>query len=76
MNSNDKAWNRITKEVEQINKSLTVIWVIVRVTVLSILGKNIEEEIVLVNSSKVRVLDSELNLEVTGILKRQTSTSL
>lgn len=76
MNSNDKAWSRITKEVEQINKSLTVIWVIVRVTVLSILGKNIEEEIVLVNSSKVRVLDSELNLEVTGILKRQTSTSL
>lgn len=69
MNSNDKAWSRITKEVEQINKSLTVIWVIVRVTVLSILGKNIEEEIVLVNSSKVRVLDSELNLEVTRILK-------
>lgn len=69
MNSNDKAWSRINKEVEQINKSLTVIWVIVRVTVLSILGKNIEEEIVLVNSSKVRVLDSELNLEVTRILK-------
>ncbi|CAL5415404.1 unnamed protein product [Camellia sinensis] len=46
MNPNHKAWSRITKEVEQINKSLTVIWVIVSVTVLkSILGKNIEEEI-------------------------------